>query len=79
LEKIEELRREEEQFRENIVRAKELAKKEVIQARVKRRKKEIEVLLYNSLREGVLSKKDYDAKVRLLEDLKMLIERSLES
>jgi hypothetical protein len=79
LEKIEELRREEEQFRENIVRAKELAKKEVIQARVKRRKKEIEVLLYNSLREGLLSKKDYDAKVRLLEDLKMLIERSLES
>lgn len=37
------------------------------------------MLLHIALRESTLSKKEYDAKVKLLDDQKLLIERSLES
>ena len=56
-----------------------MAHKEVINARVKRRRDEIQILLHNAMRENTLAKKEYDMKVKLLDDSKQLIERSLDS
>ena len=62
-----------------VTRAQGEARKVVNQARAKRRRQEIELLIHNALRDVVISKKEYEAKMRLVEECAPLILNSIEN